>query len=69
MEQLILKTGRFIPRANVDVDTRIRALEAHLAGLTSELEFMLSELNATLDLLESALKEQEAQTVSVSVET
>ncbi len=61
MERLILKCGRYIPRADTDADTRIRALEAHLAALTSELEYMLAEMDATLDLLETTLKVKESQ--------
>ncbi len=59
MEHLNLHTGRFIPRADLDADARIRALETHLAGLTAELEHMLAEIDATLDLLEAGLRAQE----------
>ncbi len=54
MERLNLRMGRFIPRAEADAETRIRALETHLGGLTAELEYLLAEINATLKLLESA---------------
>ncbi len=56
MERLILPAGRFIPRADADMETRVRALEAHLVELTCELEAMTAEINATLELLDFAVK-------------
>ncbi len=49
------RMGRFIPRADADISSRIRALEEHLSSLTSELERTLAEMNTTLDQLEAAL--------------
>ncbi len=46
MEQLILHVGRFIPRTDADTETRLRAVEAHVAALTAELELLLTEMGA-----------------------
>ncbi len=51
MEPLNLHTGRFVPRVETDSEARIRALEAHLSGLSADLEHVLAQINATLELL------------------
>ncbi len=57
MEKLILHTGRYMPRPVGSTDERVRALEMHLAGLSGELEYLLSEIDHTLDRLERAISE------------
>lgn len=41
MEKLILSCGRFSPSAGEGIEGRVRALEAYLARLSEELEFLL----------------------------
>ncbi len=57
MEKLILKCGRFVASAETDEQTRLRTLEAYLALFTSEMEFLLPEMQKALDQLAAAEKE------------
>ena len=54
MEKLILKCGRYIPPATGDTEQRVKSLETYLAGLTQELEFLVGELDRTLEAMGSA---------------
>lgn len=57
MEKLILKCGRFVSPAGTDEQTRVRAMETYLASFTSELEFLLEEMQKTMDRLTADGKE------------
>ncbi len=60
MEKLILKCGRYIPPAAGDAESRVKSLETYLARLTQELEFLVGELDRTLEALGSAATEDTA---------
>lgn len=60
MEKLILKCGRYIPSATGDAEHRVKHLESYLAGLTQELEFLVGELDHTLEALGSAAAHETA---------
>ncbi len=57
-----LKCGRFIPREDNDNGARLRALETHLAALSEEMEYLILEMDRTLDLILSSIKAGEAAT-------
>ena len=57
MEKLILKCGRFVSPPETDEQTRLRALEVYLAHFTSEMEFLLAEMQKTLDQVTTSEKE------------
>lgn len=59
MEKLILKSGRFIPPAVGDAETRIKLIESHLSGLTEELEYLVGEMDRALNALEAAISERD----------
>ena len=48
MEKLILKSGRFMPDMEGDNQSRLRAVESYLSGLTDELEYLISEIDRVL---------------------
>ena len=48
MEGLILKCGRFVPAAELDTESRIKAMESYLSYLTQELEYTVSQLDRAL---------------------
>lgn len=60
MEKLILKCGRYIPPAAGDAEQRVKSLESYLAGLTQELEFLVGELDRTLEAMGSAAAHETA---------
>jgi hypothetical protein len=66
MEKLILKCGRYIPSAAADTESRVRGMEVYLSKLTEELEFLMGELDRTLEALGSAAAEETALTAAVS---
>jgi hypothetical protein len=68
MEKLILKSGRFIPPALGDVETRVKLIEAHLSGLTEELEYLVGEMDRALNALEAAISERDGL-VAVTADT
>lgn len=45
MEKLILRCGRFIPRASGNTEQRVAYMEAYLGRLTEELEHLLGEMD------------------------
>jgi hypothetical protein len=66
MEKLILKCGRYIPSAAADTESRVKGMEAYLSRLTEELEFLMGELDGTLEALGSAAAEETALAAAVS---
>ncbi len=54
MEPLNLQSGRFLPSPNGTSEERIRALEAALADLSSDLEYLLAVIHAALERSEAA---------------
>ena len=64
MEKLILKCGRFMPPAAGDGESRVRLMEAYLAKLSEELEFLVGELDRALADLEEAVTEGDGLTVA-----
>lgn len=66
MEKLILKCGRYIPSAAADTESRVKEMEAYLSRLTEELEFLMGELDRTLEALGRAAAEETALTAAVS---
>jgi hypothetical protein len=57
VEKLILKCGRFVSPPETDEQARLRALEVYLAHFTSEMEFLLAEMQRTLDRVATSEKE------------
>ena len=57
MEKLILKCGRFVSPPETDEQIRLRALEVYLSLFTSEMEFLLAEMQKTLDRVATSEKE------------
>ena len=57
MEKLILKCGRFVSPSETDEQIRLRALEVYLSLFTSEMEFLLAEMQKTLDCVATSEKE------------
>ena len=55
-----LQCGRFIPREDTANAARLRALETHLAALSEEMEYLILEMDRTLDLILSSIKVGEA---------
>ena len=51
MEKLILPCGRFTPVPGESTEARMRAMEAYLAELSEEVEFLLEEIGRTLTIL------------------
>ncbi len=56
MEPLNLQIGHFLPRTDATDEERLRAAEAHLSGLTTELEYLLSEIGTALTRLSEAME-------------
>jgi hypothetical protein len=48
MEKLILRCGRYVSPAVGDTETRVRLMEAYLAELSRELEYLLGELDGAV---------------------
>ena len=64
MEKLILKCGRYAPRAAGDTEARVRAVEAYLADLTEELELLVGEMDKALETLMTLLAERDGLTAA-----
>ncbi len=47
MRSTLFRTGTFVPDGRQDVEVRIRALEVHLAALSTELAYLLAEMDRT----------------------
>lgn len=60
MEKLILKCGRYITPAVEDVEYRVKLMEAYLAMVTEELEFLVGEMDRALNAFEQAIAERDA---------
>lgn len=70
MEKLILKCGRYVPPTAGDAESRVRRIETYLSGLTEELEFLVGELDRTLEALETAVAERDGlAAVSLSADS
>ncbi len=59
MKSSTFRSGRFIPNSERDLNARVKALEVHLAALTSELAYLLAEMDSTPDPLATDLQAKE----------
>lgn len=59
MEKLILKCGRYSPNAAGNVEQRIARIEAYLLMLSSDIEYLVGEMDRALEALEKAYVERD----------